>query len=105
MSEKLNLDAIEARVNAATLGPWTTGESGSFVCGENEYIISTDTSYCPPKPDDCAFIAAAREDVPALLARVHELEGELDTMHDVLEANGLDYNLLVEYAGEIGEDE
>lgn len=72
------LREIEARCEAATPGPWyrsgnpsLTGvgietENGRwrFVCQETEW-------------PDATFIAAAREDVPVLVAEVRRLQGEL----------------------------
>ena len=80
----LDLDAIEARANAASAGPWVLrlgphaipevhgpkyGVAFTFYGegeGENDHADA-----------DAAFIAAARTDVPALLARVRELEAQL----------------------------
>lgn len=67
----IDLDGIEARAKAATPGPWTavpTLNGGTVVHlsdGESVYLDSAATG---------AFIATAREDVPALCARVRELE-------------------------------
>jgi hypothetical protein len=49
------LKAIEKRVNAATPGPWTTGAG---------------------KIQDRTFIAAARTDVPTLVAEVRRMRKE-----------------------------
>jgi hypothetical protein len=38
-------------------------------------IIETDSGYYPPDLEDAAFIAGARQDVPALLAEVRRLQG------------------------------
>jgi len=80
----IDLDAIEARANAATPGPW---RDQHHECSE----------VWGPAPDsqthsmqiarigraqfdvlNAAFIAHARTDVPALIARVRELEAERD---------------------------
>ncbi len=58
----INLDEIERRANAATPGPWKEGAS-------DVYIVR-----------NAAFIAAARTDVPALIARVRELEAECERL-------------------------
>lgn len=71
-NQPLDLGVIEARANTATEGPWRSRLwFGRFqvVDSENEIICETDD------PDDL-FIAAAREDVPALVAEVERLRGE-----------------------------
>lgn len=70
---ELDLDAIEARVNAATAGPWQHDGNdglvwppriGDPVSGSNEMA-------------DADFIAAARTDVPALVAEIKRLREQL----------------------------
>jgi hypothetical protein len=79
MAVTLDLDAIEARVNAASAGPWEfdgddtiEGGNGGGVC-----VLCEHKSFATFKARgewyssaDAAFIAAARSDVPALLAEV-----------------------------------
>lgn len=89
----MNLDEIEARANAATPGPWTYDEGCGYVevppCGAIEFKPGWERSvhFLARVHDnhvegedglgfDGAFIAAARTDVPALVARVRELEAE-----------------------------
>ncbi len=70
------LQAIENRAAAASSGPWGRdgvrvvmlawdGSHGDLVCRTEE----------DPRGADGDFIAAAREDVPALLAEVERLRG------------------------------
>jgi hypothetical protein len=71
-----DLAAIKARADAATPGPWAI-DFGSVVASDGEDFVT------PCYPDergqlDADFIAHAREDVPALLARVRELEADRD---------------------------
>jgi hypothetical protein len=79
MSE-LDVDAIRARADAATPGPWATDPS------QCEVLINTpdyrtlvllgdhDTRELHPQADaDATFLAAAREDIPALLDEVERL--------------------------------
>nr|BEK68813.1 hypothetical protein KPHV_60400 [Kitasatospora purpeofusca] len=81
----LDLDAIQARCDAATDGPWTLHdaldgdgfpghlwvvENPADGPGDHHAMINIGTR------DDAEFIARAREDVPALLARVSQLEAE-----------------------------
>lgn len=56
-----NIDAMEKRCNAATPGPWDPTS-----IEEAKDIVSR---WC-----NVAFVAHARDDVPALIARVRELE-------------------------------
>lgn len=73
------LTAIEARATAATVGPWATHDQG-----RDDYSICQDhgNSTCQPLFErigpvdngiDGTFIAAARADVPALVAEVRRL--------------------------------
>ncbi|QSL99845.1 hypothetical protein SEA_ODAY_102 [Gordonia phage ODay] len=87
MSE-LDLDAIEARANAAYVGPWTAdpdsygdiwaraGHEGATV------VVSADPAL---NTADAEFIAHARTDVPALVSRVRELEAAVRRVHEVLD--------------------
>jgi hypothetical protein len=87
MSEttKLDLEALEALANAATPGPWSV-EIGAVWAGTDDLVASGfDDSNAAGSVDlvgrvfyvsNASFIAAAREAVPALIARVRELEEE-----------------------------
>jgi hypothetical protein len=66
------LTEIEARVSAATPGPWTTYDDDSEA--------------------DAEFIAHAREDIPALLAEVKQLREQVRVVRLV----GEDYNAAIE---------
>ena len=80
----MNLDEIEARANAATPGPWRDRHQ---VCSE-VWGQAPDSQTCSMQIArvghaqfdvlNAAFIAAARTDVPALIARVRELETECE---------------------------
>jgi hypothetical protein len=92
------LQAIRARAEAATPGPWTEGV-GKVAGGETrELVIGADGrtiiamaygGFGHPTPDctreDRAFIAAARTDVPALLAEVDRLKAERMTEREAIE--------------------
>lgn len=78
----LDLDAIEARVNAATDGSREADGAGSIWqeldndddrCLYHHMVYGTDNDHFA----DAEFIAHAREDVPALVARVRELEAAM----------------------------
>lgn len=73
-SEKgLDLDAIEARARAATLGPWTyeKGFLSPSVAEESE---------CGEWKYNGRFIAHARTDVPALVGEVRRLRSKNDAL-------------------------
>ena len=79
----VDIDAIKARCEAATPGPWYAERGGEFddpyysipsVCrdryGDNSLMVGSDKATAD-------FIAAARTDVPALVAEVERLRDEL----------------------------
>jgi len=100
---KPDLDAIRARRDAATRGPWSvstlTFPNGNTVVesiagvsepqwsdygdGEGEWftdrltLVETDAGHYGPTMPDAQFIAAARTDIPTLLAYIDELEREI----------------------------
>jgi hypothetical protein len=87
MSE-LDLDAIRARADAATPGPWAKpfctdapGDEGWWInngrVGTEEYSIGLTMAYNPRAEADATFIAAARADIPALLDEVERLRALL----------------------------
>lgn len=90
-AQSLDVDAIEARANAATAGPWRAcgHDRGGCQCGL-VWALSVDAliARCTPDEDaptaneegrkrDADFIAAARIDVPALVAEVRRLRTAL----------------------------
>jgi hypothetical protein len=69
------LNAIEARANAATPGPW--GEQDERIVSwqnPDEATWICDCSETEGSGDDMPFIAHARNDVPALMAHIRELK-------------------------------
>jgi hypothetical protein len=67
----LDLDAIEARANAATPGPWwADADKGGEVSLWQVDPSDVDMAYFPAADADNEFIATARTDVPALVAEV-----------------------------------
>lgn len=72
-----DIDAIRKRVDAATPGPWVTGdriglESWQAVLSPTGRMVGLDWDQSGKA--DAAFIASAREDVPALLAVIDHLK-------------------------------
>jgi len=87
------LAEVKARVEAATTGPWTWGawHGEALVSGDHRVVLSPGDPYCglqgntplrpdgsigceEPRPEDLAFLAAAREDIPRLLAHIRALD-------------------------------
>lgn len=97
------LTDIEARTNAATPGPWCTDaweiyQGTEYQPGLSMWIGETCRGTSTPEQDqaDAAFVAAARTDVPALLAdlrrardRVADLEQD-SILLSALYAAGVD---------------
>ncbi|MFB7910156.1 hypothetical protein ACFC1T_27340 [Kitasatospora sp. NPDC056076] len=75
--QPLDLDAIQTRLDAATEGPWTTDDSEivAEVIAPASWVARTDGDGEADRAN-AEFIAHARQDVPALLARVRQLEAE-----------------------------
>ena len=88
---KLDLDAIEARANAATPGPWTflpdqrLERRGLGILGPSFERVALMPEPAGAHPADALFVAHARTDVPALVARVRELEAAILEACDVLD--------------------
>ena len=98
----IDLDAIAARANAATPGPWTYHDGCGYVevppCGAIEFkpgwersvhfLARVHNNHVEGEDGlgfDGAFIAHARTDVPALIARVRELEAECAKLKEAFE--------------------
>lgn len=64
----------------ATPGPWVAKDYSGIVVGP-----TCEVRYVPPNPD-AEFIAAARKIVPYYLQRVKELEAQVTTMRNALQA-------------------
>lgn len=87
MSERPDIDAIEARANAATAAPWEYATGSETGYAEMLNIPSWDAISIDIREQDAAFIAHARTDIPALIAYVRELEAEIAASTEHL--NGL----------------
>jgi hypothetical protein len=82
--EPLDLEAIKARTEAATEGPWDWGPLDMTKSGKLALqapgmrpIVKAASADVWPSAADAAFIAAARSDVPALVAEVERLLADL----------------------------
>jgi hypothetical protein len=81
------LAEIQKRADAATKGPWCTDsweiyQGTEYVPGISKWIGETCRGATTMEQDraDAAFVAAARTDIPWLLAEVARLQGEVDTL-------------------------
>ncbi|GAA4681242.1 hypothetical protein [Phytohabitans rumicis] len=77
----LDLDAIRARLAAATAGPWRAHPDGLVWADRPGDPVSGSTEV-----EDAEFIAHARTDVPALLAELDEGWARLVTVERVFDA-------------------
>lgn len=68
----LDLDAIQARADAATKGEWRANRANGIHERDGTCIALTFSPYGDQKTLDAAFIAHSREDVPALVAALRE---------------------------------
>ncbi len=87
--DDLNVEEIEARCEAATPGPWRISrlrDGGDLVMQATDdaarnpigVVVDCSDPYGFNGDPDAAFIAAAREDVPALIAEIRKLRMERD---------------------------
>ena len=91
----LDLDAIEARAEAATPGPWTARLSDMWEINAGSDLVSVvESCWLPddceagqhggiPDVDDARFIAHARTDVPALVAELRAAREVVEAALDV----------------------
>lgn len=89
------LEAVRARVLAATAGPWTFREQkgtsvggfdapGTTVCSFGYDDTYYPTEGTPPETADAAFIAHARTDIPALLDALTRAEAHAERLAAVM---------------------
>lgn len=97
MTDPIDLDAIEAKVNAAKPGPWWLVLGERHMVGTRHEFPSLEIRHGDPNDDrdsydllesyeeaDYRFLTEARQDIPALIARVRELEKEADAVEKAL---------------------
>lgn len=74
------LDAIRARCEAATPGPWNVKEERFFT---SNVIVASENDVClGPSGPDAEFIAASRTDIPALLDALGAAYKEVERLED-----------------------
>jgi hypothetical protein len=86
---ELDLDAMQARADAADAGPWTMEPSSLYVQNaDGEVVASFD--WLAQTPEEWAqleanarFAAAARTDVPALAAEVKQLRAAVTRVREL----------------------
>jgi hypothetical protein len=87
MADELDVSAIEARVNAATKGPWRwqANEKGypQEIVGNDDGLVLVAETFTGPEhfPAEAEFIAHARTDLPALVAALRAAETKLAAIH------------------------
>ena len=92
---KQQIADIRARCEAATPGNW-------YKCGISAVRTSNDETICETKRVGNAssaalnakFISCARQDIPALLDYVKELQDALEAAHNIISHNEEDYHAL-----------
>lgn len=80
------LAEIKARAEAATPGPWKRFRMDRFSIN-NEPLEKHICGVSQESEHDAAFIAHAREDIPALLAEVERLRKQLDGLKKIVAFN------------------
>jgi hypothetical protein len=90
MSEPLDLDAIAARMEIVTAGPWEVVRSAGNDLTINGHVAILPTNDKPPVAYcmdriDATFMAAARTDVPALINEVRELRAQVESQEAELQ--------------------
>jgi hypothetical protein len=82
MVNEEQLQAIEARYNAATMGSWSVVERGGGDCGYDITPTHSGLRGQFERVEDAQFIACARQDIPALVAEVRRLTGVIRRIQD-----------------------
>jgi hypothetical protein len=85
----VDLEAIKARAQAATEGPWDWGPLDSTLSGRLALrapgmrpVVRAAAADVWPSAADAVFIAAARSDIPALVTEVERLQNEIKALRN-----------------------
>ena len=113
MTAALDLDAIEARANAATKGPWAwqANDKGypQQIVGNDDGLVLVAETFTGPEhfPAEAEFIAHARTDVPALIAALREAQIKLNALRGQAEMPLLSWepSSVVDTARKVGWDQ
>jgi hypothetical protein len=84
----LDLDALQRLCDAATCGPWEADDGSMTVRSDDVVVCDVDTGLREGDLADAAFISAARDALPKLIARVRELQAEADKLCDLCDQAG-----------------
>jgi hypothetical protein len=82
--QRPDIDAIEARANAAQPGPWSAQDRWPILVDANGHAVG-DAAATGPNGE---FIATSRTDVPELCAYIRHLEGQQQEREDEAFARG-----------------
>lgn len=93
--KEAELQAIKERADAATEGPWEYDDKGDNCINAPGFEVCTDIMWY-----DAEFIAAARQDVPKLLAEVERLKSKIETYESIAQECDY-YGILGEMEGEL----
>lgn len=83
MIQAIDLEAIEARANAATAGPWVPEEHRGHWSDWTDWVVLMGKNRLPYtvlEESDAAFIAHSREDIPSLIAEVRRLRAFIEEL-------------------------
>jgi len=72
------LDELERLCRAATPGPWTSHQGSIWSASSRNPICDIDAGSPDEYDPDARFIEAARHALPKLIAKVRELQAELE---------------------------
>ena len=87
------LDEIEARASAATPGPWDYSVTdGVFIEFTHADVMRLDQSLSPQGEGNNTFVAAARTDIPRLVAALREAWEAIEDALGMLIEAGLNSN-------------
>ncbi|MDQ9094253.1 MULTISPECIES: hypothetical protein [Bacillus] len=102
---KDDLEAIRQRAEAATEGYWGADDSEWPGNGNLRYWINThwDGVAAAVTKEDAEFIAHARQDIPALLDHIAELQGKIDLYESY--AQEYDYYAILNEMGDENADD
>lgn len=87
VEQRIDRDAIQKRVDAATAGPWVTGDGFLKPPATATQLVRYGASV-EQRHRDAVFIAHARTDVPALLQELAAVEGERDNARNLAAGRG-----------------
>lgn len=73
--EGFDIEAIKARLSAASLGPWRATKEDTIIGPDDKEILSS-SEWVNIQPEDLTFMAKARKDIEDLLTEIERLKGD-----------------------------